>query len=135
MSIRSSLGIAAACLVVGAVALQAQPSGLSPAQVGAFLGTWTFAMTNPPNSEQTVRIVENNGAVTASLQVGKFPPNAVTGMVKDGDLLVLTTTVRENGVPIYSVVALKREGDRMNMAQLLENSQTVKRGTGTKQPD
>jgi hypothetical protein len=92
-------------------------------------------MTNPPNSEQTVRIVEKNGAVTASLQVGKFPPNAVTGIVKDGDLLVLTTTVRENGAPIYSVVALKREGDRMNMAQLLENSQTVKRGTGTKQPD
>jgi len=55
--------------------------------------------------------------------------------VKDGDLLVLTTTVRENGVPIYSVVALKHDGDGMNMTQMLQNSQTIKRGTGTRQPN
>ena len=92
-------------------------------------------MTNPPNSEQTVRIAEKNGVLTASLQVGKFPPNEVTGILKDGDLRVLTTTVRENGVPTYAVVALKRDGDRMNLAQMLENSQTIKCGTGTKQPN
>ena len=113
--------------------IAAQERAPTPAQVEAFLGTWTFAMTNPPNSQQTVRIFEKNGALAASLQVGKFPPNEITGILKDGDLLILTSTVRENGAPIYSVVALKRDGDRMNLAQLLENSQTVKRGTATKQ--
>jgi hypothetical protein len=121
-------------LAILAPALQAQTSPTAAA-LESFFGTWVFAMTNPPNSQQTVRVWEKNGMVLASLQVGKFPPNEITGIMKDGDLLVLTTTVRENGVPIYAVVSLKREGDRMNMAQLLENSQTVKRGTGRKQPD
>jgi hypothetical protein len=125
--------IAVTLVVAMAPGLQGQSSALTPKQVEAFLGTWTFAMTNPPNSQQTVRIWEKNGTVAASLQVGKFPPNEITGMLKDGDLLVLTTTVRENGVPIYSVVALKRDGEQMNMAQTLENSQTIKRGTGRKQ--
>ena len=38
------------------------------------MGTWTFAMTNPPGSQQT------------------------------GDVLVLTTTLRENGAPSWAVI-------------------------------
>ena len=40
-------------------------------------------------------------------------------------------TVRENGVPIYSVIALKRDDGSMTMAQMLESSQTIKRGTAS----
>ena len=53
---------------------------------------------------------DNYGVIAASLQIGKFPPNQITGIVKDGDVLVLTTTVRENGKPIWAVIALTLEG-------------------------
>jgi hypothetical protein len=109
-----------------------QSSTIPSSQATPFMGTWTFAMTNPPNSEQTVRIVDKQGVVAATLQVSKFPPNDVTGVLKDGDVLVLTTTLRENGVPIWAVIALKLDGDTMTMSQMLERSQTIKRGTAKK---
>ena len=71
--------------------------------------------------------------VAASLQIGKFPPNEITGMAKDGAVLVLTTTVRENGRPIWAVVALTLEGQTIKMAQMLEHSETIKRGSGRKE--
>ena len=112
-----------------------QGSMVTPAQAGAFMGTWTFAMTEPPNSEQTVRVWDKNGIVGASLQISKFPPNEATGILKDGDVLILTTTVRENGVPIWAVVALKRDGNTMVMSQMIQHSPVVKRGTGKREAD
>jgi hypothetical protein len=108
----------------------APPGGRpTPADATAFMGTWNFVMENPPNSEQTIRVWDQNGVVTATLQIGSFPPNDITGVFKDGDVLVLTTTVRENGLPIWAVIALTLEGDTMTMAQMLPHSQTIKRGT------
>ena len=40
----------------------------------------------------------------------------------------------ENGAPIWAVISLTRDGD-MEMAQMLERSQTVKRGRGKKLSD
>jgi hypothetical protein len=57
----------------------------------------------------------------------------VTGIVKDGDLLVFTTKRLENGAPIWVVMSLTLNGDTMTLAQMLEQSQTIKRGTGKKQ--
>jgi hypothetical protein len=110
----------------------AQSVAVKPADVAPFVGTWVFAMTNPQGSEQTIRIWDKNGVVGASLQVGKFPLNDITGMLKDGDVLVLTTMLRENGVPIWAVIALTLDGQTMNMAQMLQRSLTIKRGTGRK---
>jgi hypothetical protein len=124
-----------ALISMSAPAIRAQNPPVTSAQVEPFLGTWTFAMTNPPNSQQTVRVAEKNGTVLATLQVGRFPPNDVTGILKDGDVLVLTTTVRENGVPIWAVIALTRDGESMNIAQMLQNSQTIKRGTAAKRSE
>jgi hypothetical protein len=90
-------------------------------------------MTNPQGSQQAVRLWDKSGVIAASLQIGKFPPNEITGIVKDGAVLVLTTTVRENGKPIWAVVALTLEGQMMKMAQMLEQSETIKRGSGTKE--
>ena len=98
-----------------------------------FIGTWVFTMTNPTGSHQTVRIGDKNGIVAASLQIEQFPPNDVTGIIKDGHLLVLTTTLLENGRPIWAVISLTLDDHTMNMAQMLEFSQTIKRGTGKKQ--
>jgi hypothetical protein len=121
------LGIVALLLIVGPVA--GQTPALNPSQAGAFMGTWTFDMTNPPNSQQTVRIWNKNGVVGASLQIGTQPPNDITGILKDGDVLVLTTTLRENGAPIWAIIALTLDGQTMNMAQMLQFSQTIKRGS------
>ena len=40
-------------------------------------------MTNPQGSQQSVRLWDNYGVIAASLQIGKFPPNQITGIVKD----------------------------------------------------
>jgi hypothetical protein len=122
--------LAATVLLAVAAAAVAQTAAPKSSALSPFIGTWVFAMSNPQGSEQTVRIVDKNGVVGASLQIEKFPPSDITGMFTDGDLLVLTTTLRENGAPIWAVIALKLEGETMSMAQMLQMSQTIKRGTG-----
>jgi hypothetical protein len=63
----------------------------------------------------------------------------VTGILKDGDMLVLTINrdapwaMRENGVSIWSVMSLTLDGDSMKVALTLEPSRTIKRGTAKKQ--
>ena len=127
------IAVVAAWLVCVEAAAGGQGSILPSSQATAFMGTWTLAMTNPPNSQQTVKIWDKSGVVGASLQIGKFAANDITGIFKDGDVLVLTTMLRENGAPIWAVIALTLDGQTMTMAQMLQNSQTIKRGTGQKQ--
>ena len=122
-------------LLLAAAEAAAQSIAVKASDLAPFMGTWVFTMTNPEGTEQTVRIWDKNGIVAATLQIGKFPPNDITGLLKDGDVLVLTTTVRENGAPIWAVVALTLDGRIMSMAQMLQMSQTIKRGTGQKRGD
>jgi len=107
-----------------------------------FIGTWAFTMTEPEalkGSQQTIKIWEKNGVIGASVQVGKFPALEATGIFKDADMLVLTISheagMRENGAPIWAVVSLTKDGDDLKTAQMLERSQTIKRGVGKKQPN
>jgi hypothetical protein len=100
------------------------------ADATAFMGTWTITMTNPEGARETVRISDQNGFVAATVQLGKFPPTPATGLLKDGDMLVLTGTRLENGQPIRVVMSLLLNGDTMHLAQMLEASQTIKRGSG-----
>jgi hypothetical protein len=131
----------AALLVFGGLAASGQGSAQAPAQARGFMGTWVFAMTNPAGSQQTVRIWDKNGAIAASVQIGKSPPIDATGIIKDGDMLVLSIShearpaMLENGAPIWAVVSLTLAGDTMEIAQMLERSQTIKRGTGKKQAE
>jgi hypothetical protein len=118
--------------ILGIGTLAGQASNIPASQITAFIGEWTFVMTNPPSSEQTVKIWDENGVAAATLQVGKFPATKVTGIFQDGNVLVLTTTARENGVPIWVVIALTREGDTMRLAQMMQQSQTIKRGDAQK---
>jgi len=97
------------------------------------MGTWIITMTNPPGAQETVRIFDKSGMVAASVQLGRFPPSDATGIIKDGDMLVLTTRRRENGQPIWVVMALTVDADRMTLAQMLEHSETIKRGSGARQ--
>jgi hypothetical protein len=109
-----------------------QASTLNPSEVTAFKGTWPLIMTSPEGARETVRIWDESGVVKASVQSGRFPAIAATGVMKDGEMLVLTLTRFENGKPIWAVIALTLDGDTMNLAQMLERSQTIKRGSGKK---
>jgi hypothetical protein len=132
------LVIAGLLVCVGSAATGQAPAR-RPDQATSFVGTWVFEMTNPAESQETVKISEQNGVITASVQIGKFPATPVTGIVKDGDMLVLTIShearpgIRENGAPIWAVISLTLNGDTIEMAQMLERSQTIKRGSGKRQ--
>ena len=121
-----------ALLYVGGPAAGAQAPALNPSQAATFLGVWPLTMTNPEGARETVRIWDENGVVKASVQAGRFPAIGATGILKDGDVLVPTLTRFENGKPDRAVIALTLDGDTMNMAQMLEFSQTIKRGSGKK---
>jgi hypothetical protein len=133
-----------ALLVLVTSSASGQGSPPTRAQAATFMGTWVFTMTEPEafkGTQQTVRVWETNGVLGASVQVGKFPATGTTGIFKDGEMLVLTISqeaqpgLRENGAPIWVVMSLTREGDTMKIAQMLERSQTIKRGVGKKQAD
>ena len=130
---RAVLPVALCLHLAGPMVVAAPAPSLQPAEVAAFLGTWPLLMTNPEGARETVRIWEENGAVKASVQSGRFPAQPVGALMKDGDLLVLSLSRFENGAPIWAVVALKLEGDTLHMAQMLERSQTIKRGSGKKE--
>jgi len=133
----------AASLVLLVTALAGgQGTPFPDAQAATFIGTWAFTMTEPEafkGSQQIVRIWEKNGVIGASIQIGKFPAIEATGSFRDGDMLVLTISheaqpgMQENGAPIWAVISLIRDGDSMKIAQMLERSQTIKRGVGKKQ--
>lgn len=99
----------------------------------AFIGTWVLAMTNPQGAHETVRIWDKDGLIAASVQSERVPPIEATGIFKSGDTLLLTLTRFENGRTDRAVIALTINGDTMAMAQMLEFSETIKRGTGKKQ--
>jgi hypothetical protein len=141
MAHRRILTMAALLVVLVTALAGGQGSPFPDAQAATFIGTWAFTMTEPEafkGSQQTVRVWEKNGVISASVQIGKFPAIEATGIFKDGDMLVLTISheagMRENGAPIWAVISLTRDGDTLKTAQMLEKSQTIKRGVGKKQP-
>ena len=143
MEYRRFKPIAVLLLVLVTPLASVQKPSLSHAEAAPFIGTWLFTMTEPEafrGTEQTVRVWEKDGVVSASVQIGKFPASNTTGIFQDGDMLVLTIShaaepgIRENGAPIWAVISLTRDGDSMKTAQMLERSQTIKRGVGKKQP-
>jgi hypothetical protein len=142
MADRRLLLTIAALLVVLVTFASAQQKSTPQAPAAPFVGTWAFTMTEPEafkGTQQTVRIWEKSGVIGASVQIGKFPAIEATGIFNDGDMLVLTINheagMRENGAPIWAVISLTRDGDTLRTAQMLERSQTIKRGVGRKQPD
>jgi hypothetical protein len=141
LTLQRWVSIPVVLLFVGSAA-NAQGPVVTPAEAAPFMGTWVFTMTEPAHfkgSLQTVRIWNQNGKVAASVQVGKFPPNTATGMSRDSDMLVLTISldaqspIKENGVALRAVILLTPDGEGMRMAQMLDESETIKRGIGKRQ--
>jgi hypothetical protein len=136
--------LVAALLVVTAHGARGQSAApLNPADAKSFLGVWVIEMTEPVvfKGTHTIRVWDNNGTVAASLQTNpNFPAIEATGIHRDGNMLVLTLShnakphpMQENGMPIWAVVSAVVDGDTMKVAQMLERSQTIKRGAGNRQ--
>jgi hypothetical protein len=116
---------------------------LHPADAKSFLGLWVIEMTEPAafKGTHTIRIWDKSGAVAASLQTGpNAPAIEATGLHRDGNMLVLTLSHKaqpkpmlENGMPIWAIISAVVDGDTMKVAQMLERSQTIKRGVGKRQ--
>ena len=139
----SHVMMAAVFTILSCATAAAQGSAPRSPDAATFIGTWAITMTEPlemKGSQNTVKIWDNNGAIAASFQTGKFPAREVTGIARDGGMLVLTVShdakpsILENGVPIWAVLALTLQGDTMNVALMLERSQTINRGVGKKLP-
>jgi hypothetical protein len=131
MIIRAVTG-AMVLVLCGYATGRSQAVELKSSEIAPFMGTWPLAMTNPAGALETVRIWDEKGVVEATVQSGRFPPIKVTGMLKDGEMLVLTLSRFENGKADRGVIALTLDGETMKMAQMLEFSQTIKRGSGRK---
>ena len=129
-------------------ALPWMPAGVqaqrpTPAKAKAFLGVWVIEMTEPAVFKGThmIRVWENGGTLAASIQTNpNFPAIEATGVHTDGNMLILTLShdakphpMQENGMPIWAVVSAVVDGDTMKVAQMLERSQTIKRGAGKRQ--
>ena len=136
--------LVAALLVIGAAGTRGQSAQpLNPVDAKSFLGVWVIEMTEPAvfKGTHTIRVWDNKGTVAASLQTSRdYPAIEATGIHRDGNMLVLTLShdakphpMQENGAPIWAVVSAVVDGDTMKVAQMLERSQTIKRGAGKRQ--
>jgi hypothetical protein len=136
--------LVAALLVIAAPGARGQSAApLKPADAKSFLGVWVIEMTEPAvfKGTHTIRVWDNSGTVAASLQTNpNFPAIEATGVYRDGNMLVLALShhakpypMQENGMPIWAVVSAVVDGDTMKVAQMLERSQTIKRGAGNRQ--
>ena len=94
----------AGLLVLIAAAASGQGSIPIPAQATAFVGTWVIEITEAMRATQTVAIWERDGVVAASVQGGKSPAKEVTGIVKDGNMLVLTIS-RDGPDPVLKTAS------------------------------
>ena len=135
--------LVAGLLAIAAPGARGQGAPLRAANAKLFLGVWVIEMTVPAvfKGTHTIRVWDNNGTVAASLQTNpNFPAIEATGIHSDGNMLVLTLghnakphPLLENGLPIWAVVSAVVDGDTMKVAQMLERSQTIKRGAGNRQ--
>ncbi len=135
--------LVAGLLAIAAPGARGQSGPLKPANAKPFLGVWVIEMTEPAafKGTHTIRVWDNSGTVAASLQTNpNSPAIEATGVHRDGNMLVLTLShhakphpMQENGMPIWAVVSAVVDGDTMKVAQMLERSQTIKRGAGNRQ--
>src|SRR5947209_1837017 len=124
------LVVVVALVAVSAGPLRAAGQTIKASEARAFIGTWSIAMTNPKGAQETVRLWDESGVVRASVQAQRFPPLDASGIMKIGNVLILSLTRYENGKPDHAVVALTLDGDTMSFSQMLELSPDLKVGTG-----
>lgn len=123
----------ALAIVLGIGVISAQ--SLSPADAGAFMGSWTLALDTPQGSfEQSLDLKDEGGKVVAEMSSQMQPDvQKVTDVSKNGDDLVLKFAGNFQGNPFDAVITLTPDGaDKCKVAFDVNAGQFTMSGTGTK---
>jgi hypothetical protein len=118
-------------LVTGVISAQA----LSPADAGAFMGSWTLALDTPQgNFEQSMVVKDEGGKVVAELSNQMAPEvQKVTDVSKNGTDLILKFAGNFQGNPFDAVITLTPDGsDKCKVTFDVNAGMFTMSGTGTK---
>ncbi len=129
-----ALAIALSSVVAAAQAVAAAP-GLTAADAGAFIGTWSLMMDSPQGAfEQNLVLKEDGGKVVGEIS-NQMQPEAqkVTDITKDKDNLVLKFAGNFQGNPFDAAITMTPDGtDKVKVTFDVNGGQFTMNGTGTK---
>jgi hypothetical protein len=121
----------AVVLVAGVISAQA----LSPADAGAFMGSWTLTLDSPQGPfEQSMVLKDDGGKVVAEIS-NQMQPDAqkVTDVSKKGDDLILKFAGNFQGNPFDAVITMTPDGtDKCKVTFDVNSGMFTMSGTGTK---
>lgn len=121
----------AVVLVTGVISAQA----LSPADAGAFMGSWTLALDSPQgNFEQSMVLKDEGGKVVAEISNQMQPDvQKVTDVSKKGDDLILKFAGNFQGNPFDATITMTPDGtDKCKVTFDVNSGMFTMNGTGTK---
>ena len=108
---------------------------LSPADAGAFMGSWSLMLDSPQGSfEQTMVLKDEGGKVIAEISNQMQPDvQKVTDVSKKGDDLVLKFAGNFQGNAFDAMITLTPDGtDKAKVTFDVNGGQFTMSGTGTK---
>jgi hypothetical protein len=121
----------AVVLVTGVISAQA----LTPADAGAFMGSWTLALDTPQgNFEQSLVLKDEGGKVVAEISNQMQPDvQKVTDVSKKGDDLILKFAGNFQGNPFDAAITMTPDGtDKCKVTFDVNSGMFTMNGTGTK---
>jgi hypothetical protein len=123
--------VLAVVLATGVISAQA----LSPADAGAFMGSWTLALDTPQGSfEQSLVLKDEDGKVVAEMSSQMQPDvQKVTDVSKKDSDLVLKFSGNFQGNPFDAVITMTPDGtDKCKVTFDVNSGMFTMSGTGTK---
>lgn len=127
------IGTVALAFVLASGVISAQ--ALSPADAGAFMGSWTLALDTPQGSfEQSLVLKDEGGKVVAEMSSQMQPDvQKVTDVSKKGDDLMLKFSGNFQGNPFDAVITMTPDGtDKCKVTFDVNSGMFTMSGTGTK---
>ena len=121
----------AVVLVTGVISAQA----LTPADAGAFMGSWTLSLDSPQGPfEQSMVLKDDGGKVVAEISNQMQPDvQKVTDVSKKGDDLILKFAGNFQGNPFDATITLTPDGtDKCKVTFDVNSGMFTMNGVGTK---
>ena len=121
----------AVVLVTGVISAQA----LTPADAGAFMGSWTLSLDSPQGPfEQSMVLKDDGGKVVAEISNQMQPDvQKVTDVSKKGDDLILKFAGNFQGNPFDATITLTPDGtDKCKVSFDINSGMFTMSGTGAK---
>jgi hypothetical protein len=122
-------------LAVALSSAVATAQALTPADAGAFIGTWVLTLDSPQGPfEQNVLLKDEGGKVVAELSSQMQPDvQKVTDITKDKDNLVMKFAGNFQGNPFDAAITMTPDGtDKAKVSFDVNGGQFTMSGTGVK---